>query len=83
MKEFFDKIKQSPIFEDGVGLVKDFQADIQVKDGSTSVYRKSKTVAYTLREKVDNDLRRQVQEGLLESIENSKYGSESLILIVD
>ena len=81
MTEFFDKIKQSPIFQDGVGLVKDFQADIQVKEGSTPVYRKSRTVAYALREKVDNDLRRQVQEGLLESVENSKYASP--IVIVD
>ena len=26
MTEFFNKVKQNPIFEDGVGLIKDFQA---------------------------------------------------------
>ena len=81
MTEFFNKVKLNPIFEDGVGLVKDFQANIQVKEGNTSVYRKSRTVAYALREKVNDDLRRQVQEGLLESVEWSKYASP--IVIVD
>ena len=71
MTEFFNKIRQSPIFEDGVGLVKDFQADIQVKEGSAPVYRKSRTVAYALREKVNDDLRRQVKEGLLENVEHT------------
>ena len=55
MTEFVNKVKLNPIFEDGVGLVKDFQANIQVKEGNTSVYRESRTVA--LREKVNDDLR--------------------------
>ena len=79
--EFFNRVRQGPIFGDGVGLIKDFRANIQVKEGSTPVYRKSRTVAYALREKVDNDLRRQVREGLLENVEHSQYASP--IVIVD
>ena len=81
MTDFFNRVRESPIFEDGIGLIKDFQANIRVKEGSIPVYRKARTVAYALREKVDNDLRRQVREGLLESVEHSKYASP--IVIVD
>ena len=81
MTEFFNKVKQNQIFEDGVGLIKDFQANIQVKEGSTPVYRKSRTIAYALRERVDSDLRRQVREGLIENVEHIKYASP--IVIVD
>ena len=81
MTDFLSRVRGNSVFEDGVGLIKDFRANIQVKEGSMPVYRKSRTVAYALREKVDNDLRRQVREGLLENVEHSKYASP--IVIVD
>ena len=72
---FFDKVKKSVIFDTGVGVVKDFEAELHVKQDARPVFRKARTVSYALREGVKTELRRQEKEGLLVKVDHSKYAS--------
>ena len=72
---FFEKVKESKIFDSEVGVVKDFEAELQVTQDARPVFRKARTVSYVLREGVKTDLRRQEKEGLLVKVDHSKYAS--------
>lgn len=73
--EFVKKVRQSEVFQPGLGLVKDFEAKLHVKEGARPVFRKSRTLAYSVREPVDDHLRKQVADGIMRKVEHCEYAS--------
>ena len=72
---FFRDLSNNPIFQPGVRVVKDFEAEVHVKPSIRPVFRKARTVAYALRDKVKEDLRRQEEAGLIVKVNHSKFAS--------
>jgi hypothetical protein len=68
-------LKHSEVFNEGLGLVKDYPADIHVNEDATPKFHKARAVPYALRDKVNADLDRLQQEGIIEPVKYSKWAA--------
>ncbi len=67
--------KHPEVFNEELGLVKDYSADIHVTDEATPRFHKARPVPYALRDKVDADLDRLQREGIIEPVKYSKWAA--------
>ncbi len=76
-KSELQEILQShgPIFNDGLGTVKNVKAVIEVEDGATPKFVKPRPVPYSLREKVDEEIDRLVKEKVIEPVDFSDWAT--------
>ena len=67
--------KHSKVFEEGLGTLTGFQAKIVVDPSAQPKFCKARTVPYFLRDRVEKELNRLVDEGTLETVEVSDWAS--------
>ena len=68
-------LKHSEVFKEGLGLVKGYSAQIHVDPKSPPKFHKARPVAYSLRERVNDDLDRLQREGIIEPVEFSEWAA--------
>ena len=66
------------VFADGYGEMTPFKAHITLKDDVAPIFHKARPVPYSLREKVDKELDKQV--GILKKVERSEWASPMVIV---
>ena len=57
-----------------------FKAHITLKDDVAPIFHKPRPVPYSLREKVDKELDKQVEAGILKKVERSEWASPVVIV---
>ena len=67
--------KHPDVFKERLGLVKDYSAKIHVDPSSSPRFCKAKPVAYAFRVKVNAELDRLQQEGIIEPVEFSEWAA--------
>ena len=75
VKDCISSLKLSKVFEPGLGLVKDLEARLVLKDGSKPIFLKHRTLPYALREPVEKELTEMVKSDILTKTEDSKWGT--------
>ena len=68
------------VFADGYGEMTPFKAHITLKDDVAPIFHKARLVPYSLREKVDKELDKQVGAGILKKVERSEWASPVVIV---
>ena len=72
---FFNQVKKSNVFQEGLGQVCNAEVRLQVKPGAKPIFRKSRTLPYAVRDTVEKHLRKQIDEGIFIMVESSEYAS--------
>lgn len=67
--------KHESVFQKGLGTLKNFQAKIHIDLGATPRFCKARTVPYSMRVKVEEELDRLVQEGTLEPVQLADWAA--------
>ena len=67
--------KYDELFQERLGTFKDYEVKIEVDPGATPCFCKARTVPYTMREKVNEELNRLVAEGTLEPVDYSDWAA--------
>ncbi len=65
--------KYPGVFSNTTSTIKDFKADLHLKQDSKPVFRKARPVPYALREKVGLELDRLEKAGILKKVKNSEW----------
>ncbi len=73
-------LDQHPSVFNGQGLMRDFKADIKLKPGSSPRFFKARPVPYALRDKVERELNRLVEEGILKKIDKSDWAAPIVVV---
>ena len=68
------------VFADGHGEMTPFKAHITLKDDVAPIFHKARPVPYSLREKIDKELDKQVEAGILKKVERSEWASPVVIV---
>ena len=68
------------VFADGYGEMTPFKAYVILKDDVAPIFHKARPVPYSLREKVDKELDKQVDAGILKKVERSEWASPVVIV---
>ena len=69
LKEYKD------IFAEELGTLEGYYANIKLKEGAKPKYVKARPVPYALRKSIEDELERQVREGILEPVEISEWAT--------
>ncbi|BES97006.1 Hypothetical Protein NTJ_09819 [Nesidiocoris tenuis] len=67
--------KYNSVFSDQVGAIKKFTCTLQLKEGATPIYQKARPVPLALRGRIENELQRLVEAGVLEPVETSDWAT--------
>ena len=67
--------KYEKVFQEGLGTLKNFQAKIHVDPTASPKFCKARTVPYTMRGKVEEELERLVQEGTLKPVQLADWAA--------
>lgn len=71
---------QDTVFASDFGKIADHVAKVELKSGAEPKYHKSRTVPYALREKVNEELQKQVNSGVLVPVKNSDWASPIVVV---
>ena len=75
-----DFLNYKTVFADGYGEMTPFKAHIILKDDVAPIFHKARHVLYSLREKVDKELDKQVDAGILKKVERQAWASPAAIV---
>lgn len=67
--------KYAEVFNDELGTLTDYKAHIYLKKSAEPKFLKSRSVPYALKGKIEEELRRQVEAGILEQVEISEWAT--------
>lgn len=67
--------KHEDVFKDGLGTLKGVKAKIHVEENAKPVFCKARSVAYSLKEKVDRELDRLLEQGSIEPVKFSEWAT--------
>ena len=67
--------KHDDVFQEGLGTFQGQKASIQVDPNAKPRYCKARTLPYSLRPKVEEELERQVSEGILEPVAQTEWAT--------
>lgn len=67
--------KYGEIFQEGLGTFKDYEARIEVDPDAVPQFCKARTLPYSMRQQVEEELDRLVAEGTLERIDHSDWAA--------
>jgi hypothetical protein len=73
--EFKGSVKKSKVFSPGLGMFKEFQAAIDLKEDSRPKFCKARPVPYALKDRVGQELDKMEKSGVLIKVDHSKYAS--------
>lgn len=65
-----EELKTSEVFNDELGLVKNYQARLQLKEDSRPVSQKTRSVPYAMKDKIETELETMVNTGILKKMES-------------
>ena len=69
------------VFEDGLGTMKKFQAELHLKDHSCKpVFKRARLVPFALREALEHELDRLESEGVIEKVNHSSWASPIVVV---
>ena len=71
----FEELKNSPIFEPGLGLVKDVEAKLVLKENTKPILLKQRSLPFSLRSKVEEQLNSMIKDKILEKVDDSPWGT--------
>jgi len=67
--------KYQVLFEKGYGHLKQFKASIQVREDAQSIFLKARLVPYALKEKVEQELQRLEEEGIIYKVSKGDWAA--------
>ena len=70
-----EELKLSEVFKSGLGLVKDVEASLVLRDDSKPIMLKARSLPYALRHKVEDELNSMVESGILSKVDDSPWGT--------
>ena len=73
--------KYSAVFSDGLGTLEGFEAKISIDPNATPRFFKARSVPYALRDKVEAELERLVNEGTLELVQFADWASPIVAIL--
>ena len=73
--------KHKVVFEEGLGPMKGFEAKILVDSDAAPKFCKARSVPLATREKVEEEIQRLVQEGILEPVEFSQWAAPTVTVL--
>ena len=73
--KFAEEMKKSSIFQPGIGVVKGYEARLDLKEGARPKFCKARVTAFSIRDKVETTLRNMISEGLLVPVDHSEWAS--------
>ena len=68
------------LFDVGHGKINNFKATIALQPGAQPVYRKARPVPYTLKQKVEAELDRLEQQGIIKKVECSNWAAPIVVV---
>lgn len=69
------KTKYSDVFSDELGKLKDLKAKLILKENSSEKFVKARPVPYSLRDKIDKDLEKLVNQSVIENMNTSEWAT--------
>jgi hypothetical protein len=78
LKSLLEEYKD--VFDDPVGLIRNFKAKLVLKDDASPRFIKARKVPFALREKVNFELDRMEKSGVIERIDHSDWASPLVIV---
>ena len=86
--EIEDKIEEmkenySGVFNGKLGCLKDFKVNIPVPEGTKPIYIRPRSVPYSLRKRVDEELDKLEQQGVWEKVEYSNWAAPIVPVLKD
>ena len=69
------------VFQDGLGTLRGFHAKILVERGVTPRFNPARSVPYALRDKVDKELQRLQDQGILEPVETAEWAAPIVVVL--
>ena len=76
LKELEEMLKEyESVFTDGIGTLKEQKANLKVKENCQPRFHKARQVPYALRPKVEAELRRLEEEGILSKVKYSEWAT--------
>ena len=72
--------KYDVLFEKGYGLIKQYKASIQVREGAQPIFLKARPVPYALKEKVEQELQRLEDEGIIYKVSQSDWAAPVVLV---
>ena len=73
--------QHSTVFEPGLGCLKDFEASVTLKPGTTPVYKRARSLPFQKRPLVEAELDRLEQLGVIKPIEHSEWASPIVAVV--
>ena len=73
--KFAEEMKKSSIFQPGIGVVKGYEARLDLKEGARPKFCKARVTAFSIRDKVETTLKNMISEGLLVPVDHSEWAS--------
>ena len=68
------------VTKEGLGLLKEIDAEMELKPGTTPRLYKSRPVPYALWQQVDQAIQQQVADGELEQVEHSDWAAPIVVI---
>ena len=75
-----EELKKSEVFAEGLGLVRDFEAKLILKDGAQPVFMKSRQLPYAVKEMVHQELKTMADADILEKVEYSEWATPIVVV---
>ena len=69
------------VFQDGLGTLQGYQAKILVEPGAVPRFNPARSVPYALRDKVDQELQRLQDQGILEPVETAEWAAPIVVVL--
>ena len=68
------------MFQNGVGTIVGYQADIKLKEGTKPIFKKCRSVAYALQPTLEAELKRLLEEGIIEPVQTSAWATPLVVV---
>lgn len=65
----------SKVFDETLGCVPNYKVHLSLQEGATPIFIKPRGIPYALKEKVDTEIDRLCQQGVITKIDNSEWGT--------
>ena len=75
MQARLQKLKESPVFQPGIGEVVGHEATLQLKEDHSPVFRKARSVPFAIKERIEVTLQKMTEDKILKPVDNSEYAS--------
>ena len=72
--------KYADVFQKKIGLVPNYTCTLKLKDEAKPVFMKPRTIPYALRPKVEKELESLEQQGIIEKVDHSEWGTPIVVV---